>query len=274
MKSPLIAVVTLSLAMIALALPAQARDARYARQNAAANLPEGKVKPGSWEFTAQLERAAAALPLAGVPTAGGQQAPATSGVAPTYRMCVEPERPVPSELGPNCKLERVTRNDPQIDWSMACTTADGTVHSNGAAQYHGLTMAATLVNHVPAGDGKVTDITQRITGRYLGPCTQAAMPAAPVAPAVPVAPAAPNVGTTIEPPPAAPNPPARTAAPAGRETVQRETVERAAPPPAHYRRYAMPRRHYYRRHYGYARAYGPPNILALPFMALHGIFGR
>ena len=55
----------------------------------------------------------------------------------------------------------------------------------------------------------------------------------------------------------------------------RETVERTAPPAAHYRRHAMPRRHYYRRHYGtYARAAGPPNILALPFMALHGIFGR
>ncbi len=254
MKPSLITALTFSIAAAAVALPAEAaRQTRYANQDPAASVADGKVKPGTWEFTAQFEQSVAAVPLTARPPTGGQQEQVASGVAPTYRMCVEPARPVPSEVGPNCTLERVARSGLKITWSMACTTTDGTVHSDGAAQYRGLTMAASLVNHVPGGDGKATDITQRITGRYLGPCTQTATSGAAAMP-----PRA-NAGSTIEPPAAAPPPPATTTPP-----------QLAAPPAPQYQRHAVHHHSYRRRYY----AGGPPPILALPFVALHGIFGR
>ncbi len=55
---------------------------------------------------------------------------------------------------------------------MTCTNAQGTVRSDGVAQYSADTMEATMVSHLPGGDGKVTDMTQHITGRYHGACTQ------------------------------------------------------------------------------------------------------
>jgi hypothetical protein len=247
MQSSLIAVVTLALAAASLVCPAQAaRQSRYASQDAARTLPDGTVKPGTWEFAAKLQH-----------QGGG-------GLAATYRMCVDQNRPVPSGTAPNCKIEGVARNGQQITWAMVCTNAETTIHSDGAAEYHGETMDATLVNHVPRAEGKLIDITQRITGRYLGPCPEtAAMPAAPAAPNVATNEAA---GTTIEPPPAAhsgstPVPPAAVTAPAAPRAQQG----------AHY----VPQRRYARRHHRYyAGGYGPPNILALPFMALRGVFGR
>src|SRR5438270_14094050 len=35
-------------------------------------------------------------------------------------------------------------------------------------------MEATMTSHLPAGNGAISDMTQHITGRYLGPCTQQA----------------------------------------------------------------------------------------------------
>ena len=144
----------------------------WARDRAPEQAGSGTVKPGRWEFVAQLQTPATSqlpadtqLPLGAEPQSGG-------GIKTSYFGCVASEKAVPVEFGPQCKLDSTERNGPTITWSMTCTNAQGAVRSDGVAQYSGETMEATMVSHLPDGDGKVTDMTQHITGRYHGSCTQ------------------------------------------------------------------------------------------------------
>src|SRR5262249_10965712 len=73
---------------------------------------------------------------------------------------------------------------------------------DGNAQYRGDTMEGTVVSHLPRGDGGVIDITQQLTGRYLGSCTP--LPdtrSAAATPAIrpPSQPAEGNIGGSLEP---------------------------------------------------------------------------
>ncbi len=225
------------------------------------------VKPGRWEFTARLQPPAA-RPSASGQSAGGQQEQSANGLAATYAMCVDARQAIPSELGPNCKVERLERSGGQISWSMVCANQESTVHSEGRAQYRGDVMAATLVNHLPGTDGRVTDITQHIAGRYVGPCPQSAhLPMPPAQPNTPTSGAGQTADSPVVAQPASPSAEAGTAG-----------EEAAAPRRRYYRHYALRHRHYHRhyRHYRYyAGGYaGPPNIFALPFMGLRALFGR
>ena len=132
----------------------------------------GGVKLGQWEFTTRLEAfAAPQSPQAPSP----QATHALSGSSTTYLSCIQSDRPVPFQFdGAQCKLDTRDRQGPRISWSMTCTNSQGAVRSDGVAQYHGDTMDGTLINHFPGANGKVTDLTQRITGRYLGACPQVA----------------------------------------------------------------------------------------------------
>lgn len=145
---------------------------RWARDGAPEQAGSGAVKPGRWEFVAQLQTPATSqltaetqLPLGAEPQSGG-------GIKTSYFGCVTSDKAVPVEFGPQCKLNSSERNGPTLTWSMTCTNAQDTVRSDGVAQYSGDTMEATMVSHLPGGNGKVTDMTQHITGRYHGTCTQ------------------------------------------------------------------------------------------------------
>jgi hypothetical protein len=86
-------------------------------------------------------------------------------------------------LGPQCKLDGSRRDGAQVTWSMTCTNAQNAVHSDGVARYSGDTMEATLISHLPNAKGAATDLTQYITGRYLGACTRLAEgPQTPIIP--------------------------------------------------------------------------------------------
>ena len=212
---------------------------------------EAAIKPGSWEFTARLSLRATAPPPSNPNQSADGQRQSDDGLVANYRMCIDARRAIPSALTANCSLEARATRGAEVTWSTVCTNAQSTVHSVGTAQYHGDTMAATLVNHLPGNDGRVTDVSQRISGRYVGPCTENAVAdagsaAAPVAPsATQPAPATAGVAVTGENPPATRN--------------------------RHYSRHARRLRHYRRYHRYYA---GPPNILALPFIGLRGLLGR
>jgi len=111
---------------------------------------------GRWEFSSQL----VTTPQDG----GGLQTVETS--------CISSTSEVPVELAPQCKLDSVQREGGRVAWSMTCGNPRNTVRSDGTADYHGSTMEATLVSHVPGANGALTDFTRRITGRYVGACTQ------------------------------------------------------------------------------------------------------
>jgi hypothetical protein len=240
----------------------------------------GGVKPGQWEFTTRLE-AFAPQQLSG--TQSPQASPALSGGDATYLSCIQSDRPVPFQFdGAVCKLDSRDHQGARITWSMTCTNQQGAVRSDGVAQYHGDTMDGTLINHFPAANGKLTDLTQRITGRYLGACPQMteATPPRPTAPPATAAnPASGSSAQWVEPPAAAggakPPPaasggaasePAKPSAASAREGATVATPREAAttaparapiaapaeasPPPR--TRYAHHRRHYSHRYYGYS----------------------
>src|SRR6266851_9355712 len=136
------------------------------------------VKPGQWEFTTRLDASATPRPPSGAQSPQSQppqSTPPQSGGGATYLSCVQSDRPVPFQFdGAQCKLDSRERQGARITWSMICSNPQGAVRSDGVAQYRGDTMDGTLINHFPAANGTVTDLTQRITGRYLGPCPQMA----------------------------------------------------------------------------------------------------
>jgi Protein of unknown function (DUF3617) len=143
---------------------------RRAREAEPEQTAGGAVKPGRWQFTAELQTPSAPKSPDGAqvpsPRSGG-------GIKTSYYGCVTSEKAVPAEFGPQCKLDSTERNGPAITWSMICTNPQGAVRSDGVAQYAGDTMEATMISHLPGADGKLTDLTQHINGQYVGPCTQA-----------------------------------------------------------------------------------------------------
>jgi hypothetical protein len=190
----------------------------------------------------------------------------------TYTTCIESDNAVPADLGPQCRLERQDRHGSQIAWSMSC--ANTGVRADGRAQYRGDTMQATVVSHIPAAAGGITDMTQHLTGRLLGPCLPATAAFAPTAASLPSN----GVGGS-QPSPAEPgSPPAQSAGrttrdlapPAPISEAKAETAPAAAPPEVETRRRHMRhgrhaqrshRRHHggsaYRAFYGGGSSFGP-----------------
>ena len=144
---------------------------RWARYAAPERTAAGTIKPGRWEFIAQLQTAAPELP-ASTPLPPETEPQSGGGIKTSYSGCITSDKAVPAEFGPQCRLDSSDRKGPRITWSMTCTNAKGAVRSDGVATYAGDTMEATMTSHLPGANGKMTDITQRITGRYAGACGQ------------------------------------------------------------------------------------------------------
>ena len=128
------------------------------------------IKPGRWEFTSQTQMPAMPQLPPGTQLPPGVQLRPGGGMNVTHTSCVEPDKAVPTDPRGDCKVERMQRNGATINWSTTCTTAQGPVRSEGVARYAGDTMEATMTTRVPGAGGAAMDTTQRITGRYLGPC--------------------------------------------------------------------------------------------------------
>ena len=146
-------------------------DASQQMQLAQARVLADTVKPGQWEFTSQLQMPGMPHLPPGVPSRPNVQMP-QGGMASTYRACVDSDRAVPSDPRGGCKVEHVQRNGGTVSWTGTCTTAQGTVRSEGVAHYSGDTMQADLTTQVPGANGQTLKTTQRITGRYVGACAR------------------------------------------------------------------------------------------------------
>ena len=128
------------------------------------------VKPGKWEFSSQMQMPATPPLPPGTSLPPGVQLRQGGGASTTHTSCIELEKAVPTDPRPECRIERMTRNGVTANWATTCTTGQGNVRSEGVAHYSGDTMDATLTTHVPQAGGRAMETTQRITGRYLGPC--------------------------------------------------------------------------------------------------------
>jgi hypothetical protein len=234
---------------------------RHDEQSVAATDADGRatddstIKPGQWEFAAQLEAAALAAP--GSSAALGAASFGGGATKSTYAICVAADNAVPSAFVAGCELDAVHRDGGRITWSMTCTNPQNAVRSDGVAQYQGDTMTATMVSHLPSGHlpsghlpsghlpsghlpsgqlpsgktgdkakgGKTIDVAQYITGRYLGPCPNTTTAAATTASAA---------GTAAAPIAAAPPAPApanATGAAAAATAAVPPAPAPTAPPP-------------------------------------------
>jgi hypothetical protein len=304
-------------------------DRRDRYRGEPADADAGAIKPGEWQFSAQLQTQAPQQQPATTQLLPGAAAPPgtaspSGALKTTYTNCIASDKAVPSAVGSGCTLDSALRNGGRITWSMTCTNRQNAVRSDGVAQYRGDTMEGTMISHLPVApgapgakdgsDGRVADLLQHITGRYLGPCRSLAQ--APETPQTPIIPprgsalpnaasgsstqwveppagsekAAPSAATAAappssnaaaRPPSAAATPPIATAAVPPASTPAAQSVAPAAAGPSASTA-AAPEQHYsrYASHRRYYRRHyqyystGPPNILALPFAAVGSLFGR
>ena len=120
------------------------------------------IKAGLWQFTAQGNMPAS--PPGFSPPSGGQ-----SRIGGSFSNCIDPARSVPVDPQLSCRVDGMNRNGAAVTWATTCATPQGTFQSQGVAQYRGDAMTGTLTTYVPMIGGQVT---QQISGRYLGPCTR------------------------------------------------------------------------------------------------------
>jgi hypothetical protein len=121
------------------------------------------MRSGLWQFSAQGQMPT--FPAGLSPPPGGQaQAGGTS-----FSSCIDPARSVPTDPTLACRVESMNRSGATVRWTMTCSVPQGAFRSEAVAQYRGGTMDGTLTTYIPMIGGQMT---QRLTGRYLGPCTR------------------------------------------------------------------------------------------------------
>lgn len=135
-------------------------------------------KEGKWEYTSEMN-------VPGMPQVPklpdniklppGVQMPkmGPNGMLHTFTQCVAKEDWIPREQqgAKQCKLTRQERSGDTLKWESICSTPRGQVTGQGVATYKDTTMNATI--KMTAADMDGLTITQKISGRYLGPCNAA-----------------------------------------------------------------------------------------------------
>ena len=155
----------LLLLAVHVAPPAQAADA---------------VRPGKWEYTVTTQMPnmpqIPQLPP-GVKLPPNVQAGA-GGMTATHTSCLtsgDPAAELTRPRGPRaaesrCQLEQMNRGGGTLSWVTSCTTPDGTSRSEGSARYTADRMEATTNTRTTHQGGQPMEVTNRVSGRYVGPC--------------------------------------------------------------------------------------------------------
>jgi hypothetical protein len=140
------------------------------------------IKPGKWEYTFQMQMpnvpAMPAIPsdqLAKLPPAARAQLQQMQQghMSFTNTSCVTADHLVPPTGSRNgeCTVAKLERTGSDVSYAASCTSKEGrTTTIEGQIHYSGDAMAGEFHVHTAARDGKATDVTQQISGRYLGPC--------------------------------------------------------------------------------------------------------
>ena len=135
-------------------------------------------KEGKWEYTSEMNvpgmQQTPKLPD-NVKLPPGVQMPkmGPNGMIHTFTQCVAKEDWVPREQkgAEQCKLTQQERSGDTVKWETVCATPQGRMTGQGVATYKGTTMNATMKMTAAGRDGFA--MTQKISGRYLGPCHSA-----------------------------------------------------------------------------------------------------
>jgi uncharacterized protein DUF3617 len=128
------------------------------------------LQSGKWEFDVRIDTTKMHL-SPGVRLPPGVQLPGRPGRGASHTACITPERMVPGPALLNqCAFDWITHSGGTVKWSVTCNSSDGQVRDSGIATYSGNKMEGTMYIRSIGGHGPPFDITQRISGRYLGPC--------------------------------------------------------------------------------------------------------
>ena len=118
---------------------------------AASARAEDASRAGLWQFTSHDQ--------SGNSGSGGT----------SFTSCLDPTRSVPTDPSMACSVRGVNRSGTRVSWAMTCTVPQGVFSSQAVAEYRGGTMDGTMTTFVPMIGGQMT---QRISGRFLGPCNK------------------------------------------------------------------------------------------------------
>lgn len=159
---------TAILLFAALQLPAPAAFAQTA----------DSVRPGKWEYTVttqmpgglpQLPPGVKLPPNVQVPTQG-----VGGGMTQTHTTCIAGGDPTEELRRPRgaskCTMDRMQRSGGSIVWAMTCATQNGTLHSEGTGRYTADTLEVSIKSRTIARQGMPLEVSNHVTGRYLGPC--------------------------------------------------------------------------------------------------------
>ena len=125
-------------------------------------------KIGQWEYQSEMT-------IPGVSLPPGMSMPQMSGDGMVQRMsfrsCVTESEPVPMDRqgGHDCKLTRMDRKGDAVSWAVECQTPEGPMIGEGTGTYRGDRMDA-VIKMKGTANGRPMEMTQKLQGRYLGPC--------------------------------------------------------------------------------------------------------
>jgi hypothetical protein len=137
-----------------------------------------EIREGKWEYNVnmkmegmpempKLPEGVKLPPGVTMPVMGGP-----NGINTTFQSCVTKDKPVPQqERGKqHCEQTRMDRSGNTVNYAVRCTDdTGGVIDGEGTATYSGDAMTSSM--HMKGtSHGHPIDMTQSMTGKYLGPC--------------------------------------------------------------------------------------------------------
>ncbi|HEY9547122.1 MAG TPA: DUF3617 family protein [Solimonas sp.] len=139
-----------------------------------------KPREGLWRYTMKMDMGNIATPsisqadLARLPPEIRAKIPQFNGkqMSMDYEHCLTEQDMVPQQqkAHEHCTVTKMDHHGNRVDWSSSCDTPHGKMNATGTATYSGNTMTATTHMTGTSDDGKPIDMTQNITGQYVGAC--------------------------------------------------------------------------------------------------------
>jgi len=117
-----------------------------------------EIKEGLWEMTTQVE-------MKGVPA----QMPAS-----TVRQCITKSDPVPkpASKGYECKTKNYKMSGDTVTYTIECSGKDSVVLTSGKTTYKGNIFNGTSTTNIKTKGQPKIQMTNKISGKYIGPCTK------------------------------------------------------------------------------------------------------
>lgn len=116
------------------------------------------MQEGNWEITVSVEMPGVAFTIPPM----------------SYTSCLTKENQVPRDPGSdeNCQATDIRIDGDTVTWKVSCKDENGAqVDSRGRITYSGDTFAGEMVSDINDPQEGKMQLTNRMKGRYLGPCS-------------------------------------------------------------------------------------------------------